>query len=201
MPRRRQLFPANVFKKYSFPLALVPLVMGLTAASGYANIDVLTFSYDLTGTGPLITGTMTGTLQADNNTFFVNSVGSLTFAGAPAPSTPFVYSFDNFLAGPPLTIPPTVTLDGSYMDIIACTGPSCPDGFLFAAGDNAAISAGGSFYSSGVSFGAAYLPFDAGDWHATVTASATPEPGYAWPLVAGVFALVILRRRRHRRPV
>jgi hypothetical protein len=64
-----KLFRINALKKCSFPLALVPLLIGLTAARSYANVDVLAFSYDITNTGPLLTGTLTGALLPDNNTY------------------------------------------------------------------------------------------------------------------------------------
>lgn len=195
------MFLFTTLKKQFVPVVVAPLLMLLTVSVSHASLSILSFTYDLTSTGPVLAGTMTGTLLSDNNTFVVSTVGPLTFGGFAAPAVPLISSVDSFFGINPTAVP-TVTLNGSYMDLIACTaGSNCPDGFLFAVGDQTATDAfGANVYESGASFGGAALPYNASGWQASL--GATPEPGDGIPvLIAGALALVIRRNKLRRRAV
>ena len=189
----------NLFKlamTYWNTVAILPLLLSL--ASGTSRADILSFTYHSPDLGSLLSGTMNGTFEPDDNTFVVTSMGPLDLDGAPAPALPFVDSPDNFLGiGPAL---PTVTLNASFMDLFACTDNTCSDGFLF----------------GGPSFGNTTSLFDANGWSAAGTDddtspgdgesapvfAATPEPSSLWlGLTAVALALAVRRHRRLGRPI
>jgi hypothetical protein len=136
----------------ALPMLLAPLLLMFTAASGRA--DMLSFSYTDTSNN-VIAGTIDGVLQPDHNTFLVTGVGPVTFDGNPTPMLNFIDSLDDingngggFLGDGT----PAVALDGTYMDLIACTDNSCADGFAFAVGNASAIANGSSGFVAGASF-------------------------------------------------
>jgi len=206
----------NLFKlamTYWNTVAILPLLLSL--ASGTSRADILSFTYHSPDLGSLLSGTMNGTFEPDDNTFVVTSMGPLDLDGAPAPALPFVDSPDNFLSiGPAL---PTVTLNASFMDLFACTDDTCSDGFLFGVGDGVSGLFGGvPVYSGGPSFGNATSLFDANGWSAVgddddtspgdgelaPVFAATPEPSSLWlGLTAVALALAVRRHRRLGRPI
>ena len=187
------MFLTNALKNFCIRVAILPLLLSL--AAGTSRADILTFTYHSLDLGSVLSGTMNGTFEPDDNTFVVTSMGPVDFDGAPAPALPFVDSPDNFLGiGPAL---PTVTLNASFMDLFACTDNTCSDGFLFGVGDGVSGLFGGvPVYIVGPSFGNTSSLFDSNGW------SATPEPSSFWLGLTMVgLALVVRRHRRLGRPI
>lgn len=155
------------------------MALGLVFVIPQAEAAFFDFSYTLSG-GGVLAGQLDGTLQADNNTLFVNSVPDfVTFNGSNGPSLPFVSSVDDFINITPGSIP-TLTLDGSFMDFIACTNNSCVDGFAFAVGNGFAAATGLNSYNSGNSFGTVFEPYNAANWKINIRA--VPTPTTTWLL-------------------
>ena len=174
------LFKANAF------VALLLLTAGISHA------DVFTFTYQ--SSGGLLAGSFNGTLQGDNNTFVITSVvPTPTLDGTPGAPIAFVDSVDHFygfLAG----ALPTVTLDGSFLDVLACGIGSCSQqGFAFAVGT---VYPATSVQSSST-YGAIFEDFDVSQWSASVSTSAVPEPGSILLLfsVVGVVGRRLVRPR------
>jgi hypothetical protein len=172
-------------------LASIGLALGAPAMA-----DILSFSYFETGSGDTLAGTMMGTLQPDDNTFIVSSMGPVTLDGNPTSPLTIVASADVF-EGLSATEVPTVTLDGSYMDLGAFT-PGF-DGFFFGVGDLLAGLLGGPFFDSSEGYGGATID---GDFEAFNTAgwsaSIVPEPDsvYFLGFIAAALALVVHRQKR-----
>ena len=165
--------------------------MMITAIVGQAG----TLNFRYTANSHILAGAMTGTLQGDNNTFVVSAFGPFTIDGAAGPSLDFVYSLDKFYLGSPGN--PTVTVDGSYMDIIACTTASCGGGSVLgvAAGDVVADAIGRPYIIGNSNLGG-NQDFHAADWSASVAAG-TPEPGtLSLGLAAAALATALSRRKR-----
>lgn len=167
--------------------AIAAVALAVSAAASHA-VTTYNFSY-VAGAGTL-SGQLTGTLQADNNTVIVSSIVDFaswnTVAG---PSLAFV----NAVSGYPSTIAPgLVTLDGSVLDILACPSAGCGDGFLF---DTSGNLFGAAAYASGNSFGANFELYSPRNW--SLSAATVPEPA-SWALMITGFGLVgsALRRRR-----
>ena len=162
----------------------------LTAGIGHA--DIFTFSYQAS-TG-VIAGSFNGTLQGDNNTFLITSViPTATFAGTAGTPLTFVDSFSNYtlLSG----IPATLTLDGSFFDVITCPDSACNDGFLFVAGGLFGLP---GHFSSGPTYGDLGEDFDVSKWSASVSTPTVPEPGSILLLLSAVG--VVGRRLMRPRP-
>ena len=165
--------------------------------------QILNFSYtDLEN--DTVAGTMNGSLQSDNNTFLVTSMGPLTFDGvlAPVPLV-FIESADVFASvgtgfdGLGLA---AVTLDASYMDFIACDVSACSnDGLALVVGDvfTNVLSGGKSEYSAVGEFGGASGPVteavNAAGWSASLAASA-PEPGSLVLVSIALLAAAVRKR-------
>ena len=177
-----------------FLYATVTLLF-LTGAVGQAG--TLNFRYD-TGNG-IFAGTMTGTLQGDQNTFLVSSLDTLTYKGAAGPSLPFLTSPDHLVFG---TGVPKVTLDGTFMDYVSCSNSGCNASFFgFAAGDGfaALVFSGNPFVLASNNLGG-NSSFSATHWSASV-GGAAPEPGtLTLGLAAAAFATAMSRRKRLARP-
>ncbi len=136
--------------------------------------EILDFSYT-DGNGDTISGTMDGALQSDDDTFLVTGMGPITFDGGATAPLNFVASIDDYQSlgnGYMGEDTAAVTLDGSYMDLIACFDSDCADGFLFAVGDEFSGNFDGSLFSGGASFGFVFEPFNPQGWSASVA----PEP-------------------------
>lgn len=98
-----------------------------------AEATLFDFSY-ISSLGT-IRGYIEGTLQNDNNTVVVNNIPDfLTLNNIPKHSMPHLFSFDHW-KGLNQSGLPTLTLNGSYMDFIACE-LTCSTGsaFLFSVG-------------------------------------------------------------------
>jgi hypothetical protein len=142
-------------------LALFSLVgcgSGGGGSSGTASGHIFHLSYTLAD-GSKLTAVVHGTLQPDQNTLLVDSVEDFaTVDGVPGPSLPLTFSYDAALAQP-VSESPTLTLDGSYMDLLACADAACNAGFGFATG-NRLGSTIGDFFAGNASFGNAIEHFN-----------------------------------------
>ena len=161
-----------------------------TAVLGQAG--TLNFSYS--NGSDIFAGTMTGTLQGDNNTFVVSSFGPFTVGGGAGPSLGFVDSVDHSVYG--VTRVPTVRLDGSYMDFVACSTSTCSDDgvFGFASGNMFAAAVTHAPFQLGSDSLGGSSAFNASKWSASVAADA-PEPGTLTLGLAAALATALSRRK------
>ena len=167
--------------------------IGWMSVAFAAHASVYDFSY--TATFGVVSGTIIGTLQADNNTIDVTSIIDPEFDGTPGPAVPVITTLADFFGVPgPMT--PEVTLDGTNNNVLACTTSSCIDGFYF---DQAGINAGYPQFAVGPSYSgenmALYEAYDVTKW----TIAAVPEPSTWTMMLAGIAAglgLLALRSRR-----
>ncbi|WP_270938900.1 PEP-CTERM sorting domain-containing protein [Falsiroseomonas oryzae] len=161
------------------------------------------FSY---GTGPAaIGGTLTGTLQPDNNSFIVTGGSNFTLGGVVVYATqpPIFGSYDtgaNLGQGLSGTGAALVTLNGALLDLIV--GVTDIQGFAFAVGNAVAsalggdrVARGGSPWATGIG---GFAPYDRGLWTASLVGE--PEVGVSEPMSAallgvGLLGLGLLRRR------
>jgi hypothetical protein len=167
--------------------ALVLLAAGISQAG--------TLNFTLVVPAGTVAGSLDGTLQPDNNTFVVSSFGPYTVAGAAGPALNFLISADKVLFGSPKL--PTVTIDGSYLDIEACQA-SCNSGttIALAKGDTVAFAFGGAIMSTSGAFGSVFGPYNS-SWHASLPVAGTPEPGtLSLGLAAAAFVTALSRRKR-----
>jgi len=91
-----------------------------------------------------------------------------------------------------------VTLNGAYMDLIACTDSTCigEDWIGFAVGEALAYNTGyGVFFHSAASGGGSDVPdtFDPAGWHATIV----PEPSAVILLLTVLLAVAYVARKRN----
>ena len=179
---------------------LIAAGFGLTLFLPQAEAALYDFSY--TFSGNTLEGIVDGTLQGDNNKVAVNSIQDFTFNGAASPSLPAVYNADNFYSvlypafypiqpGFPTETIPWLTLDGSYMNFLACPLGDCNNGFTFNVGDSLAATLGGPTYIAGTSYGFIHTSYVQADWHM----SAVPLPA-TLPLFATGVAAMAWRRRK-----
>ena len=131
-------------------------------SSGTPSGRVFHLSYTLAD-GSKLTAVVHGTLQSDQNTLLVDSVEDFAAVdGVPGPSLPLTFSYDSALAQPVSELP-TLTLDGSYMDLLVCADAACNAGFGFAAG-NRFGSTIGDFFAGNASFGNAFEHFNTANY-------------------------------------
>lgn len=169
--------------------SVIAATLGLAFFLPQAEAALFNLSYTLAG-GGILEATLDGTLQADNNTVIVNSVLDFaTFNGVAGPSLPFANSTDAQFGVPGGV--PTLTLDGSFQDFIACTSGACNDGFAFSVGNFVAASFGVPVYNSGVSFGDTLDLYNPANY----SLSAVPTPA-TLPLLAIGGAAMGWRRRK-----
>lgn len=122
------------------------------------NGTIFSLSYTLAN-GSKLTAVVHGTLQSDRNTVVVDSVDDFAAVdGASGPSLPQVFSYDTAL-GQPVSSLPTLTLDGSYMDLLVCADEACNAGFGFAVGDLFGSTIG-NVYAGNASFGNTFEAFN-----------------------------------------
>src|SRR6516165_99552 len=102
------------------------------AASAFAAEAAQAASYDFSYTASwgVVSGTIIGVLQPDNNTIDVTAIVNPEFDGAPGPAVPVITTLANFFSRPGPTVP-EITLDGTNDNVLACTTPACDDGFFF----------------------------------------------------------------------
>jgi len=171
----------------------------LAFAAPLANANLYNFTYKRIADNQFLVGQIDGILQADGNTIVVSSiVGTPSLGVVPGILLPFVVStdFSNFNT-PDLV--PKVTIDGSFMDILAYsinsnTGGS---GFAFAAG-NLSAATYGTNGAPFVGFDGVYGAFGTGYgenfFAANWTISPVPELSSANFLIFGVVFLAWMRR-------
>ena len=154
-----------------------------------AHASLYDFSYTRLFDGKTIAGQLDGALQADQNTVVVNSIiGSPSLGGASGAALPFFYSTD-FLNFGTVGLAPKLSLNGSFMDLAACSTLNCSspnDSITFNAGNVSAAtfgSNGAPFYGSDGFYGAIAEPFNAVRW--TLTPSPVPEPATLPMLLVG----------------
>lgn len=170
------------------------LVCGFLLCAGASRADMLSFNYTLSG-GTVLMGTFQGTLQGDLNTFIVTSVGAVKFNGISSPALPYVESFEEYALGG-AALSPTVTKDGSFLDVAACTASDCLEGFFLLVNSGASPFFGGDSYIGGPSFGGVQEPYVRANWSATTDQSTViPEPATGGLMVAGLAAFLLGRRR------
>lgn len=185
--------------KHRTVLAAAMAVIALAIAwapSANATLATYDFSYTFSGGVDVLTGTLDGTLQPDNNTVVVSAITNAAFDGVPGPALPYLNSLEGFLSLP--GFPPVASLDGSILDFISCTDATCSDGFLL--DSQGVFSAGTPEVITGLSFGAIRDEiYDPARWSMTAVAvTAVPEPGTIGLIVSGIFGLALLRRRSGR---
>ena len=91
---------------------------------------------------------------------------------------------------------PTVTKDGSFLDVAACTASDCLEGFFLLVNSGASPFFGGDSYIGGPSFGGVQEPYVRANWSATTEQSTViPEPATGGLMVAGLAAFLLGRRR------
>lgn len=169
-------------------LAASALAVGIIST---APAEAASFGFSYTNqSGGVLAGMLEGDLQADNDTVFVTGISMPTFNGVAAPELPFIQSISE-LFGVSFA-PPTVSLSGTVMDLIACTDGFCDDGFAF---DASGVFAGFPLYSSGSSFGQSVEEYNPKNW-ALNPKNTTPIPTPALlPGLIGMGAAAIRKRK------
>ena len=177
-------------------LKTTAVLLGFLALSP-AQAATLVFSY---GTGPTaVGGTLTGTLQPDNNRFFITGGSNFTLGGVVIYATPpALFGSRDVLYGiTPLGLSGVqlgmVTLDGTLMDLSVEEAPEW-DGLRFSVGNAVAIlDRRNSFISFGPPWDSRNETFDPALWSASLVG--VPEPMSAALFGAGLLGLGLLRRR------
>ncbi len=174
--------------------------LGLVLFLPQAEAAQYNFSY--TFGSNTIEGQLDGILQGDNNTVAVNSIPVASLNGAAVPTLSFAYNADNYYSvkfptfypiqpGFPNETTPWVTLDGSYMNLVAFNSSAGGNGVDFSAGSSLAQILGGPTFFSGASYGSVHTPFVQSNWQM----SAVPLPA-TLPLFASGVAALAWRRRK-----
>jgi hypothetical protein len=180
--------------------ALVALAPALFASA--AKADVLDFSYTLSGTGNVLSGTMDGTLLSGGNDFDVSSFGSLFVNDVAVPLPFLIDSADEAILAD--NTPAEVSLNGSYMDLFAFDGE---DLLAFAVGDAFSSASGGNVAGATPGYGGdSYLEsYAPNNWTASIEDASTPvpEPSSLLLMLAplALTALLVTSRRTGRRAV
>jgi hypothetical protein len=172
------------------------LLILLSLSVPAANASIFDFSYTTSYLSGILGGQLEGTMQGDNNTVVVTKILDFTtYNGVQISSLPYIYSTDTFNFGTAGLLP-QLTLDGSFMDLFACSNTTCSnsDAFTFNAGNNTALNYGTNsapFYASDGVLGGYAINFNAANWHLT----AVPLPS-ALPLFAIGWTMLGWHRRR-----
>jgi hypothetical protein len=165
-----------------------------------ADAALFNLTYDFNGADPggVLEAVISGTLQGDGNTVVVDAVLDFaTFDGIAGPSLPFIESVDQFTAHHPGPLDPTLTLDGSFADIVAATDPGTADGFAFAVANvYATLGVASDIYTSGSGFGGAFTPFVVSGY--SLVPLATPVPATLALAASGLGLLGLVRARTRR---
>jgi hypothetical protein len=102
--------------------------VGSVFAAQTAQAAIYDFSY--TASWGVVSGTIVGMLQPDDNTIDVTAIVNPKFDGAPRPAVPVITTLADFSSMPGPTFP-QITLDGRNDNVLACTTTACSDGFFF----------------------------------------------------------------------
>ncbi len=170
-------------------------ILGLALALSTGAAQAATYAFRYAADAGIVTGRLTGTLQADHNTVLVSSVRDfVTVGGVMLPSFPFVTT-GSTIYGVPRS--PTVTLDGSNLDFLACN----VDEFCSGEGvgfdpDVLAFTPVFRVFAAVISPDLIEEATDASRW----SISAVPEPA-TWGLMVAGFGLIGTAARRRIRQV
>jgi hypothetical protein len=180
----------RLVKAFLSPLSLSLAIATVASFSLPKAAQAALFNFSYTSSVGVLTGTLDGTLQSDNDTVFVTAVPKALFNGVPGPALPFLSSVTTFSGGS--LVPPKVTLSGLNLDFIAAISSSISgnDGFTFIP---AGIANTFASFTSGPSFGnAIFDPYNPTNWSLTPV----PEPSavVALALVGG--GLLLSKRRK-----
>lgn len=169
---------------------LIAAAISMLMLMHQAEAATFSFSYNISS-GSTLSGLLDGILQADNNTVVVNSIQDfVTLNGVDWPALPFVSSMDvknNLTVG----LSPTFTLDGSFMDLVACTSSACNDGFVFAANSLTSSRTGANLFESSTG---GVDEFDPDEWQLRAVNN-VPTAATLPLLTLGVAAMAFARRK------
>jgi hypothetical protein len=159
----------------------IAIGLGSVTTASAATFDL---SYTLAG-GSVLTADIGGTLQADNNTVIVNSVYNATFNGTGAPATSFLQSVSEYFFHN--GEPPKLTLDGTFLDLMACGLNDCSisANFVFSNPPPAGLGFSWAFYSGSPTYGGVTEKFNIADYSLTPT----PIPSTWLMLLSGFVGL------------
>jgi len=170
-------------------LAAFFAIILLSPAAAVLRADSFGFTYT-TASGAVLAGNLAGTLQPDANTILVNGLlSNVTLDGISYFTPVFTGSYAAFWSLPGGPYVPTVTLDGTYMDLMACGDATCsgatPYALIFQS------TAFGSTLASfrDVSPGGTET-FNPQNW----SIAAVPEPSTWWMLAIGGVAVLLSRK-------
>jgi len=168
-------------------------VMGPMSVAPAAHAAAYDFSYKaLAG---VVSATVFGTLQPDNNTIFVSSITNPEFDGVARAPLPFLTTVADYFARPgPAT--PEVSLDGLNVNFLACDSSACADGYFF---DTAGVYGGFPEFFAGPSYGGGFETYNPSNF----TIAFVPEPATWTMMLAGMggLGLVMGWRRKQAGPV
>lgn len=169
------------------------VALALCAAAAAAQASPLQYNFSYAAVGGILSGSLIGELQADNNTLMITSLlDFVKFNGIDGPSLPFLGSSNDLFNLPPHSTPLT-SLNGLLQDFIGCSTGACQDGFLF----GAAAFFGVDVFISGPSFGNTLEPYDATHWQISA-ANVVPEPASLLLTSLAIGGLLGASRRRQR---
>ncbi len=167
------------------------LCVGIALSCAGATQAATLYDFSYQTTTQLLAGQLSGTLQADDNTIVVDSiVGTPTMDGIPVLPLTHVQSILDLLGAAPGNLP-VVSLDGSLMDIAACTDSNCDEGFAI---DSEGGAVGFPLFYSEPAYGSHQEFYEASAW--SIAAAPVPEPE-TWALVAlGLLGVAARGRKR-----
>jgi hypothetical protein len=179
-------------------------IAGLTAAIGFVigvqAVQAAAYEFSYSDEFGVVSGTITGVLQSDNNTIEVTSIINPEFNWAPAPAISVIMTIADFFGRPGPAIP-EVALDGTNNNLLACTTSACVDGFFFdEAGIDATLGAGVPEFAYGPAYGNrvtdGFEVYDATKWSIrALSTGAVPEPS-TWAMMLLGFGLAFVGDRR-----
>jgi hypothetical protein len=171
-------------------LAALIAILVLSTAAPVLRADSFGFTYT-TASGTVIAGNLSGTLQPDANTILVSGLlSSLTVDGVSYFTPVFTGSYAAFWSLPGGPFVPTVTLDGTHMDLLACGDLTCSGATPYAL-----IFQSTAFSSTLASFRdvspGGTETFNPQNW----SIAPVPEPSTMWMFAIGAAAILLNRNR------